>query len=192
MNALEMAKYKQDKEEIKGTIMIKIISNLYKESLLVTLPNIELRPKEKGGEVILQQEDKPCIVVDIGPTNVCTITNLGMILRGPNETNKKILDKKYGKEDFKFQTRGGQQTMIEFFNNFEDDEILCCILLKSGKLILKECSFSLDGMVHEPYRKVPCIIALEGTSIEMNNCKLKGDKNNVANTAGIVALNSNL
>ena len=42
-----------------------------------------LEPKEKGGEVTFQPDDNPCIVIDIGAENTCTINNIRMILRGP-------------------------------------------------------------------------------------------------------------
>lgn len=37
---------------------------------------------------------------------------------------------------------------------------------------------------------MPCIIVLDGASIEMVNCKLKGDTKNDAFTAGIVAIDA--
>ena len=36
-----------------GNALIKITSNLYEEKIEITQPNIEIRPKEKGGEVTI-------------------------------------------------------------------------------------------------------------------------------------------
>ena len=52
--------------------------------MALTKPGIEIRPKEKAGEVTIQQKTDPCFVIDIGKDNVCTITKLRMLLKGPN------------------------------------------------------------------------------------------------------------
>ena len=69
-------------QHAKGNTTIKIASDRYKEQLLITKPNLILEPKEKGGEVTFQPDENPCIVIDIGAENTCTINNIRMILRG--------------------------------------------------------------------------------------------------------------
>jgi len=49
-----------------------------------------------------------------------------------------------------------------------------------------------SGIFRETYRKVPCITVLDGASIEMYGCKLKGDTTNDASTAGVVAINADI
>jgi len=72
-----------------GTI-IKIASNVYEEELLITKPGLHFEPKDKNGEVTLQQRENPCIVIDVGEGNWCSINNLRMMLKGPNrDWNKK-------------------------------------------------------------------------------------------------------
>jgi hypothetical protein len=39
---------------------------------------------------------------------------------------------------------------------------------------------------------VPCITVLDGATIEMVDCNLKGDTTNDATTAGIVAIDANV
>ena len=68
----------------EGYATIKITSNLYEEKIEITKPGIEIRPKEKGGEVTIQQKTDPCFVIDIGKDNVCSLYNLRMLLKGPN------------------------------------------------------------------------------------------------------------
>ena len=87
--------------------------------------------------------------------------------------------------------------MQEFFINNDElngegNEPLCCIFLKSGKLEMNEVEIFMDGITKETYRKVPAIIAWEGTELVMTDCKLRGDRTNDANTAGIVAINSQI
>ena len=69
---------------VDGHATIKVTSNLYEEKIEITKPGIEIRPKEKGGEVTIQQKTDPCFVIDIGKDNVCSIHNLRMLLKGPN------------------------------------------------------------------------------------------------------------
>jgi len=61
---------------------IKIASNLYEESLYINVPGLVLEPKERGGEVTLQQSLKPCIIIDVGFGNSVTIKNTRMLLKG--------------------------------------------------------------------------------------------------------------
>lgn len=39
---------------------------------------------------------------------------------------------------------------------------------------------------------MPCITVLDGASLEMYDCKLKGDMTNDSLTAGLVSINANL
>lgn len=48
---------------------------------------LTLEPKEKGGEVTISSGERPCIIIDIPPDEVCTINNLRMLLRGPNKSD---------------------------------------------------------------------------------------------------------
>lgn len=58
----------------------------------------------------------------------------------------------------KFEMRGSEQCMREFFNDKPDD--YCIILLKSGTLKLIDCTFTLKGLMNTFNRKVPCITVL--------------------------------
>eukprot|EP00356_Strombidium_inclinatum_P007892 CAMPEP_0170480260 /NCGR_PEP_ID=MMETSP0208-20121228/1170_1 /TAXON_ID=197538 /ORGANISM="Strombidium inclinatum, Strain S3" /LENGTH=144 /DNA_ID=CAMNT_0010752779 /DNA_START=83 /DNA_END=517 /DNA_ORIENTATION=+ len=64
------------------SLKIKIASNLYEENLRINVPGVILEPKEKGGEVTLQQDQQPCIVVDVPSGSSVTINNTRMLLRG--------------------------------------------------------------------------------------------------------------
>ena len=67
-----------------GFAEIKITSNLYEERIDITQPGILIHPKESGGEVTIQQKTDPCFVIDIGEGEVCELSNLRMLLKGPN------------------------------------------------------------------------------------------------------------
>lgn len=70
---------------------IKITSNLYEEeTITITKPGFVIQPKEKGGEVTIQQRTEPCFIIDIGKDkygndNTCEIENLRMLLKGMRE-----------------------------------------------------------------------------------------------------------
>lgn len=66
----------------KMKLKVKVTSNLYEESLLLDVPNLVLEPKEKGGEVTIQGEGKPCITVDVGDGNHVIVNNIRMLLKG--------------------------------------------------------------------------------------------------------------
>ena len=121
----------------------------------------------------------------MGHGNEFTIRNLEMNLTfDEKENNAPEYDD--GGEDMEreFQTKGSEKAMKEFFLD-QPDAMHCIILVKSGTLILEECKFSLNGLVHHfQKRKVPCITVLdlqgsngisERTKLIMKGCKLKGD-----------------
>lgn len=110
-----------------------------------------------------------------------------MLLKGPNKDS----DPQSFQADMEFEKMGNEKCMLEFFTH-KPDEMYCIILLKSGTLRLNKCTLSLDGIFRETYRKVPCLTVLSKASIEMVDCKFKGDTTNDANTAGIVAINADV
>lgn len=75
---------KEAVESCREPSIIKITSYNYEEQLHITSKQagIELMPKERGGQVALLQRTQPCLVVDIGSGQECTISNLEMHLTG--------------------------------------------------------------------------------------------------------------
>ena len=64
---------------------IKISPGLYDESILIKTSGLILEPKERGGEVTIQQFVKPCIFVDITQGDTFTVNHIRMLLKGPNK-----------------------------------------------------------------------------------------------------------
>ena len=144
---------------VDGFATIKITSNLYEERIDITKPGIEIRPKEKGGEVTIQQKTDPCFVIDIGEGNVCTLENLRMLLKGPNRD----AEPQSFMADMNFEQQGNEECMKEFFTHIlkktptrtgeplnssmigeSKNKQYCIILLKSGTLIMNNCILSLE------------------------------------------------
>ena len=96
-----------------GNALIKITSNLYEEKIEITQPNIEIRPKEKGGEVTIQQKTDPCFIIDIGEGNTCTLHNLRMLLKGPDRD----AEPHSFMADMNFENTGNEKCMREFFTH---------------------------------------------------------------------------
>jgi len=126
-------------------------------------------------------------VVDVGKGNTCTINNLRMILKGLDMDS----DPRSFQAEMLFEEHGSEKCMLEFFTH-KPDVMYTVILLKSGNLIINGCVISLDGIFKETYRKVPCVTVLNGSGIEMQNTKCKGDTTNGASTAGLVAFDSDV
>lgn len=121
-----------------GTI-IKLTSDLYEEQLVITKPNITFEPKEKGGEVIFQQAENPCLVIDVGEGNSCTFNNIRMLLKGPNRD----LNPKTFSVDMNYERKGSDLAIREFFAH-KPEEMYCIILVRSGNLIMNGCTLSLE------------------------------------------------
>ena len=97
----------------EGFATIKVTSNLYEERIDITKPGIEIRPKERAGEVTFQQKTDPCFVIDIGEGNVCTLENLRMLLKGPNRD----AERQSFMTDMNFEQQGNEECMREFFTH---------------------------------------------------------------------------
>lgn len=119
--------------------IIKIASNVYYEELLITKPGLVLEPKDKNGEVTLVQSENPCIVIDVGEGNYCSINNIKMILKGPNRDE----DPKNFLVDMNFEMVPNETCMREFFTH-KPEEMYCIILVRSGILRLTGCNLSLE------------------------------------------------
>jgi hypothetical protein len=87
--------------------VIKITGEIYTEELVITKPNITLEPKSEAHEVILIQNENPCIVIDVGEGNVCTINNIKMMLKGPNRDQ----DPQNFLVDMNFEKKGNEKCM---------------------------------------------------------------------------------
>jgi len=61
------------------------LSTLTISHLFLSKPGLTIEPKEKGGEVTLQQNEKPCIRIRIPEGGTVTINNIRMLLKGPNK-----------------------------------------------------------------------------------------------------------
>ena len=174
--------------------IIKITSYNYVEQLLITSKQagIELLPREQGGQVALLQKTQPCLVVDVGPGQECTISNMEMHLTGQPDEPRPDDNADAGE---KLEEKGHQAAMQEFFSD-NPDGMSCIILLKTGTLILNSCTFSLNG-IQTNNNKLPCIIVYGGhkdqTKLVMKNCSLKGDELQPESlTAGIVAFEADI
>lgn len=108
-----------------------------------------------------------------------------MLFRGPNRE----LSANNFSCDMHFERVPNEKCMNEFFTH-KPEELYCLILVRSGSLILNGCTLSLDGLQKETYRKVPCIVALPHTNVELYRCNFKGDTQNNSDTSGLVSINS--
>lgn len=63
---------------------IRITPGLYTEQIVVRKPGLTFEPSIVGGDVILQQEVDPCIVVEIDNDDTAVFQNIKMLMVGPN------------------------------------------------------------------------------------------------------------
>jgi hypothetical protein len=87
--------------------------------------------------------------------------------------------------DMNFEKTGNEQCFREF-KLHDHGKLFCIIILISGTLIMNDCTLSLDGIFKENHRKVPSIVALKNSSMQITKCNFKGDTTNEAETAGII------
>ena len=174
-------------DDMAPGMTIQIASNIYEEHLLIEKPSITLEPFEDGGEVTITQQTKPCIIIDIGKGNTCTINNLRMLLKGPNKDSD--LESYQVTDDF--VKKAGETAMKEFFAHKPDD-LYCIILVRSGTLKMSGCTLSLDGVFKETHKKIPCVAAMPESTVNIFDCNFKGDTVNSADTAGLLSIDADV
>ena len=104
-----------------------------------------------------------------------------MILTGPN----KELDMKAYQEFIDFDNYGSANVIKEFYVK---KDMFSLVMVKSGILKMNNCILSLDGCTRETHRKVPCIVSMPHSSIEIFHCNFKGDTLANSHTGGILSL----
>jgi hypothetical protein len=67
-------------------------------------------------------------------------------------------------------------------------EMKCVVMLVSGKLVMDDCTLSLDGIGKDIAEKVPCLVALEDSTIIVTSCNFKGDSDHEIMTTGILCI----
>jgi len=107
------------------------------------------------------------------------------ILTGPNRE----LDMKAYHEHIEYDMYGSKNVIREFYVK---DGMNSIILVKSGILKMNNCILSLDGMSKELHKKVPCIVAMPNSAIEIFHCNFKGDTLRDSLTAGILSLKADI
>jgi hypothetical protein len=108
-----------------------------------------------------------------------------LLMTGPNRE----LDMKVYQENIEFDKYGSDNCIREFHLN---EDMYCIIMVKSGILKMNNCILSLDGCCKETHRKVPCIVSIPNTSIEIFHCNFKGDTINKSFTAGILSVKADM
>jgi hypothetical protein len=115
---------------------------------MINVPGLEIEPKEKGGEVTIQCNLKPCIVVDVGEGNSVTIKNTKMILKG-NENQKiqkRSLESKKKAPQRVDEHPAIANLQVEDKDSTRDGEIVCIVHIISGTLNLVGCNLSVESL----------------------------------------------
>jgi hypothetical protein len=65
--------------------MMSISASSNRTVLKSRTPGLIIEPKERGGEVTIQQYTKSCLLVDLQPGETLVVNNIRMLFRGPNK-----------------------------------------------------------------------------------------------------------
>lgn len=191
----------------QGTFIIKIASNLYEESLYINVPNLIIEPKEKGGEVTLQQNFKPCLIIDVGEGNSVMIKNTKLlfvpvdseafqiILNEHIELKKKRIIQQEGgnaqanRKLMQEKIKNMHECVKNFYAENEDEsENIQLVYVKSGTLILSGCHLSVEAPLN---RRARCIYQRPNTTTQISYCKLRGGGPQKNITVGVYMDNAN-
>jgi hypothetical protein len=79
------------------------------------------------------------------------------------------------------------KSLEQFKINAEMDT---CVMVHTGGVILRRCTFLLNALPKNLRHKVPCIVSMRGTRVNIVESEFRGGENNL--TAGLLLLNSNV
>jgi hypothetical protein len=65
-----------------------------------------------------------------------------------------------------------------------------CVFVNSGGIILRRCTFLLNALPKNLKYKVPCVVAMKNTKVNIVESEFRGGDNNL--TAGLLLINSNV
>lgn len=90
-------------------------------------------------------------MIDIGKGNVCSLSNIRMLLKGPNRD----ADPESFMTDMNFEMVGNEKSMREFFTH-----------------VYKQSATMPDGWPNELYRRQYCIILVKSGTLRIRNCTM--------------------
>lgn len=182
----ELGVYKTLEEAIavaeEGTI-IKLEEGVYTCNIVIDKPGIKIEPRYKDRPVYLLGNEGPVIKIDMKNREDRVVIKRILLAHSGLNLVKKF---KSVQERFTFENpkKANPKTIINFDINKNMDTV---VLVRKGCLVMRNCLISLRSLPKNLIQRVPSLVALPHTSVNLINCEFMGNEHNI--TAGCVFTN---
>ena len=163
-------------------VVIKVNSEVYKENLYIRNKSLVIKLKDSNSEVYISGESGPTLIIDNDPKHVVELCGIKLSFKGYRENQPEMLNKSMderSKEPEDANNEGEEALVLkdcyEAFNNVgikEDSNSI--VMLRRGKLVMRQCVVSLDLMLKDFKSKVVSMVVLEGAHLDMQDCEVRG------------------
>lgn len=179
-NTLIVDKHKGPYKTIQSAIddaipssIIKIESGLYKENLVIKVPNLFIEPLTELSEVYLVSSNGPSIFVEISKKKALNIQGLNISNKGHYRV-KKQYDEEYNQETKYYKQLYSHLEVLMKTESFPQCENL--IYLKKGSLFLNNCKLSLNLFYKTSSDYTSSIYMMKKSKCVINDCQFIGSK----------------
>ena len=180
-NTLVVDKHKGPYKTIQSAIddavpssIIKIESGLYKENLVIKVPNLFIEPLTELSEIYLVASNGPAIFVEISKKKALNIQGLNISNKGHYRVQKRQFEDESTLETNYHKQLYSHLEVLMKTESFVECENL--IYLKKGSLFINNCKLSLNLFYKTSTDYVSSIYMLKKSKCVVNDCQFIGSK----------------
>ena len=152
----------------------------------ITKPGLKIEPRDKDKPVYIIGNEGPVITVDLKENEFVVIKKILIAHSGINIATKQGKDQLF--LDPNLMQRKANVRCLEEFDIQKDMKTV--IMVQRGGLILRNCLLSLRSLPKNMRIKIPIIVAMPNTRVNIVNCEFMGNDYNL--TAGCLFINSDV
>lgn len=142
-------------------------------------------PRDKNKFVYLIGLQGPLFKINLPPGKFCVIKNVIIVHSAQNSADK--LAHLNINPDTDLKKKANVKSLEQFKINVDMDT---CVMVNTGGVILRRCTFLLNALPKNLRHKVPCVVSMKGTRVNIVESEFRGGETNL--TAALLLLNSNV
>jgi len=146
-------------------------------------PGIKIMPRDKNKFVYMIGLQGPLFKINLEPGKFCVIKNVIVVHSAQNSADKFS----HVNPDTDLKKKANVKSLEQFKISQDMD---CCVLVNSGGVILRRCTFLLNALPKNLKYKVPCVVSMKGTRVNIVESEFRGGENNL--TSALLLINSNV
>jgi len=164
---------------------ILVSPGLYMKNLVINKPGLTIAPKEKNGDITVMCTTGALVTFDLHQGESCTISGVKFNHSGAEDQGK------IGDCEPNAREKPSGKFTKHSLSNFQPNSLMKSIcLLNGGDVTLTNCRLFLNYLISSSKYDIPAVIALEDSSLTLDQCEIKGNKSH--STIGVISIKSNL